>query len=877
MRALRIYLLVYHGPNVWDISTHQNVKSLLEGWSNARATSPQCAAVVHVGFDRPETPAVLDLLLQYPERVLVTASARWTLPSAFSFTSSPIGNCVDPHSAEDIPVYLGTEGWGYVIDDVREPKEGEKLVAPPIVNAPLTGWLAALYEKDIVHFAGLVDQGIDSDQKYLEQRAGLPESLRDFADVERFCYLSQLIDSKDLIEVLQIAPLRVLESSVARLSVSVRVGNVLKVASILTIGDILKLGIEELRKLPNLGLKSTADLTRAVLNFIQSQIPKEKLKTIEQEENIQQLLIEDRERCEQHAQSIRETEIRASTAAGNLFYLISESIDALLDKDKLVMQSRLAMCGPRLTLEEIAKKLDVTRERVRQIEAKIISKILNANVWCNAISAKLSKLLLQRNEPLFVNLLEIEDPWFAGFTDKSAFLAAVIDEFTSGQFKTISVDGRDAVTRISKDDWETLKADTKAALRDTVYQKWSETEVKLFVEAMASDKSASELSSTLLKFLAPEMHFSNGSNDHKRVLVAFGRAVEQIVMAVLEEAEAPLHYSEIFQRVQLRADREVEMRRVHNACKACGGKLFGRGTYGLMKHCTLSETEIRNILAEVEEIILTHPHSKQWHCAELVDLLAERQLDLSESVTPYVLSMILERSKHLTYLGRLVWVAHRDRDETNNMDRIDLAQACVSLLKQAGHPLSAEDLKSRVSELRGVNPGLQIHQSEQLFLVAPNIWGLLDRDNPLSQTESRVLLDGTYNILLKRGKALHISEIADALKATGISLPQAATPYLLFSLANKDSRFHLAKGQLLALEGWDDLGRMTLSQAVRKIVDAMVDPLSFRELHHRIETLMERTVDTLSLSSVLQASGLVFDIEHEQWRVGLQQAVDEEE
>ena len=210
-------------------------------------------------------------------------------------------------------------------------------------------------------------------------------------------------------------------------------------------------------------------------------------------------------------------------------------------------------------------------------------------------------------------------------------------------------------------------------------------------------------------------------------------------------------------------------------------------------------------------------------------------------------------------------------------DRIDMAQACVSLLKQAGCPLSIKDLKERLSRARGIHPRLQLHANGQLITVAPGVWGLIDRDISLSEDECRARLDAIFTLLNQRRKALHISEIEDVLKIAGLPLPKTVTPHSMFSLANLDPRFRLARGQLLALKDWVDLGRTTPSQAVLRVVSTITEPLSFDEILRRIKVLTERDGEPMTVACLLRNAGLVFDAESEQWKIATQETVDEDE
>ena len=94
---------------------------------------------------------------------------------------------------------------------------------------------------------------------------------------------------------------------------------------------------------------------------------------------------------------------------------LERTLDGLDEVDRIVLQGRLGYKGKILTLEEIGEKLDVTRERVRQRQKKYIDRIIAQEYWDDMIGISIGQLLLDRGDPLVLELLDIEDAWFKGF------------------------------------------------------------------------------------------------------------------------------------------------------------------------------------------------------------------------------------------------------------------------------------------------------------------------------------------------------------------------------------------------------------------------------------------------------------------------------
>ncbi len=59
-------------------------------------------------------------------------------------------------------------------------------------------------------------------------------------------------------------------------------------------------------------------------------------------------------------------------------------------------------------------------------------------------------------------------------------------------------------------------------------------------------------------------------------------------------------------------------------------------------------------------------------------------------------------------------------------DRIETTDSFIQILEEEGKPMSAQELKHRLSEIKGVSENMQIHGNERLIAVGPNLWGLSD-------------------------------------------------------------------------------------------------------------------------------------------------------
>src|SRR3954451_17283027 len=108
--TLRAYLMARTNANEWTISVHRDLEDLLSAWQQ-RSSQDETVGVLHLGFDRPPAREFEGVAARFPGRMLLTAAARFALPSGFCGSHEPVGVLAD------LPIYLGTRGWGYFIDD----------------------------------------------------------------------------------------------------------------------------------------------------------------------------------------------------------------------------------------------------------------------------------------------------------------------------------------------------------------------------------------------------------------------------------------------------------------------------------------------------------------------------------------------------------------------------------------------------------------------------------------------------------------------------------------------------------------------------------------------------------------------------------------
>jgi len=602
--------------------------------------------------------------------------------------------------AANVPVFGKTKDGRYFL-------LGDRSIEPK-------GWVRILSNEEPALFEQLHELSVSDDDCYLAKRSLLSDKFRVSLDNIRFDLLKTTIDLDNPHDLLQIAPLWLLDEHIKNIGFSIRVVNVLLSTGISKMQELSGLKVSELARLPNMGKRSIRDMCESIIKKVASTGG-------HFDKSVYSETVSDG-RDVKASSEIDSNALASQVAQLPLRQHLDRTLDELSEVDRLVLHGRLGYKGKVLTLEELANKLDVTRERIRQRQKKYVEKIIAEEYWDDVIGARVGQLLFDRTEPLVLELLEIEDPWFQGFSGKNyTYLANVIQMFSENAIQVINAERRNVITRISQKAWDLLVRDIKASLKQKAKLKiWTRSDVNQYIESRLSEHSAKELSPLIQESVGEYLQYEDDQPD--AVLVAYGKSAESVITAVLSQADEPLHFTEIANKASSLLGKPVDVRRAHSALARKGVWLFDRGTYGLIEHCPLPESKRLSIRNMVESLLYEGPINKQWHSKEIIEQLNDRCSDIPGELDPYVLRMCIEESDKINFLNRMVWA--RSDSGLNVEDRVGVAEAFIQILEEAGEPLSGQELKDRLSETRGVDENMQIHPNDRLVAVGKNIWGL---------------------------------------------------------------------------------------------------------------------------------------------------------
>ena len=792
---LRAFLML-HLNGTWDVEVYSDLEPLLAAWRGHN--DGKRTAVIHVGF-YCFSPKTFDVCAQkFPGHVLLTAAAKFAFPKGYEISFNPIDNI------GDIPIYLATKGWGYESDEFAR----RASTLPSLYFND--DWIVSFVGKYPDHAVHLLETGITDDLSYIKNENCLEYKLRKLLGELRLAYLMGN-DKEDPCLFSKSSPPWLAEQMVQRLNITVRVANVFQNNNIEYVKDLQKLTLDDLLRLQNFGRTSVKGLMEALYAALK-----------------RGPLVEN------------ERDIHVFSKDASLLSTIERTLSSLPAQQADILKRRMGLNYHPQSLAEIGGLYNVTRERIRQIEAKALIRLRTIETWDDLLKAKLHQLLKERNYPLPLLGIEAIDSWFDGIGEYPEVIRYLLNSITDGNVFLITIDDIEYFSFMTQDKWDAIQKEAKQLLVSGLDQQWSESFCKTIVSALLPE-DASEFASVLWKKASERCVFVEQAGE--KVLQMQGRGYDAAVLAVLDESLVPLHCNEITNLVSIRSGKPIDQRRVHQVAGDIGLR-FGRGTYGLAKHLQVAEEELDALGKAAESFILDSDVERQWHCEELLELLP----NVPDTVDKYHLDIALKMRGNLRNLGRMVWAEPGALSESG---RLEVRETALAVIVAAGRPLTTTEIKQRICAIRGVAQNFQLIASDPLLKVGASLWGLNDRDFITKRDNQHILLDTLVSVLQKRTIGIHFSELTDLLL---MDFP--FSPDEIFGLYVLDPRLAITPGQerYIYLREWMDHRRETATEAAKNIMkENAAKPIHVEDLAVLVSKRIGRAVHYSFLYGALHA------------------------
>jgi len=731
---IRIYFFQSVPGSPLEVTAFRDICSAVQKWNDERQGAVGLAGFLFAGSSRPSIAEVGRLLKSWRGLMLVSESCRWLLPKSFDVFGASVEGVQEGAGYHEMSVYLGSRGWGY-----EEAYAKSRLLS---VRPDGVGMKESISPEHLVE----------------------PDELGVQDEIAR---LLAIVGNTDPFLIAKHLPDWALSVPLKRLPLTVRCNNVLSNQGLDSIRDLGRYSREEASRWKNFGRQSIIDLADAIVTFLRM-MP-----------------------------NLVNGPFNASEEApiAPLLECVRGSLVSMEKRDRAIWKGRLGLDGPRKTLEELAQAFGVTRERIRQIEVGILKTYSRSNLWASTISSRIDILLRGRKEPLYVDLIEIEDPWFAGMDSQSELLKGLLYYFSPAHLQVCEIQGRAIVSTLDSKGWLVHKRNAIALLKSYQDQGLSKSDVETIIRSSITG-IAPELGELLVYEVTPYLHY-RGEGDEER-LVSVGIGLTATIRAILEDSNVPVHYSEVAATVQEFLEKPVSIAHVNSTLDRIGALYYGRGRYGLLKHFHIKQERRDEIMLLAEMVAEDGLGQRQWHTDELLEKMKDIAPEICSSLDKYLLNIILASSQRFVALGRMVWTSS---DYLNDLpkERIEIQDSCARALREMGHPLSNDELKETLSLSRGMSAYFLLNPDSELARVAPGTWGLVSRDFFSTPEQRAEILDKLYLFLVEANDYLHVDRLMEAV-FNGFLLPLGMTPFMIMGLAQTDPRLHVYRGRLIGLK-----------------------------------------------------------------------------
>jgi hypothetical protein len=827
MKPLRAFLFSGRPSDEWSCASYRELEPLQEATQQALAVESASAAI-HLGFWRPETAKVAELAQQWSGRLLLSEAAIGSLPPPVVVSHASVGE------VDGLAFHIALEGFGYQMDDPSHGKPKKRSSTHPnqtAGNLAPRGWVEQLIALNPESEALLRKAGIWDDASYHENESSLETDERITLALDRYRTVAGVkVSQTNILNNLHACPNWFLNDRLDFLDLTVRMRNVCDAHNMTTIGDLASKGYSGLLKLPNMGQGSVHSLGTLLWKiFIHG-------------DTLRRKKWDGPDAPTGGPHNIRiPDDIAIEDPTPSFAHVVDGFIDAaqvLTDQERGIWAARIGFRCKDQTLQQIATEVGLTRERVRQIEVKIYKKIHHHLFW-TALADRLKDHLYNRTTPLLLNGISAIDPWFKGVEELKEPLREVFNHIMQDKFSILDINDTPVITRLPLAQWEDAVSSGKALLREMVSEKISEDYARIQIGTLINGPGE-ELRDELWATVHPFATWAK-KTDGTRLLAGYGRTAEAVVAAILECAGHPLHYEEIYRRSKLVSDRDHEERSLHHAARNVA-VLYNRGTYGLLSHCPLTVKELALIEAEVEDIAAGADSSKQWHTSELLDELLERGFDFDGQLTKYIINIALRNSKSFANMRRMIW-GYKDNWQDSAASRLDMRQAVMALLEEAGRPLNTLELREKLEGDRGLNNHFQIHPQGNLIRLGTGLWGLANRDIKVDDPDA--LLDRLAQHLQATQEGVHVSEVASVLG----DIREDDALALLGLVKQKGMRRDRA--QYVYLASWGGSRRIWPAEAVQQALDAHPEGMTIEQVRLEVSQITKRELNGLYIGQML--------------------------
>ncbi len=483
----------------------------------------------------------------------------------------------------------------------------------------------------------------------------------------------------DMNSVLMSAPTRFLNSSIDEVSFPKRFVNKIQEMKVHTLADMLRIKFDELAG-RNLGTRTLEVAAEQLATFVKRKIAQKEMVTVRDQ----------------------------MRAFG----------DELMAREARIWEYRMGLHGQRLTLESVGEKYDLTRERVRQIEAAMFT-LFSKRYSCVKEIADTAKDGMKLSElALHVHpLIDVTDP-----LPVSALL-----ENLEPKLYLVGGEGIEfVISSAPRTEFEQI-------------QKRNENIIEEIFRSSQVSLTLKDLSSV------PELTLAKAKKDGIWVddfMLSPNWDKTNVALGRLQMSDKPLYLETLADEVGDLTGEDTTPENLRSALSLVPSvRSFGYGMVGFARHVFIKPAQAEKVIKFCERLVARGPEGYQWITKDFTPKVRAKFPDVD--LGHHELSVILRDSDKLQYLGRMTFIRKGEGEERKLYRDI-----IVSALKKAGKVMTEEKLIQAIRKQRGFVPNVHLRNETEVIEVQPHVWGLTRRDSPFNKKELAALeaaFDATFH------------------------------------------------------------------------------------------------------------------------------------
>jgi len=799
IQRLSVYLLS-KSETAWKIEVLQTLEEITSRLKDLINTDQVCA-VLHIGFDRCKTVELEQLYERFPMFIGTVFLTQETALILRSFgvretqTKLEIGGrtlCVlnqvmDTESIRFKSSQLKLTNYLSIASDV-----GHRIPSgtPPATKSRREGlvssnWIRELNVEQSPLAVFFQDNAILSDEDYLDRERYLSEDMRYRLAKARGEFLFESKPSVSVSELVSFLPEWEANRDIQMLGLSQRTQNALLRNNIQQLEALYGVSDERLMRFSGFGQRCLLELRDYLTATLRD--PKG---LIQPQLDLASPLVQPQPDSVKRPGTLSETREPFNTTTSLLDGIVSR-MSIFSDVYRQVLCARTGYMRPQLTLQEISEILQLTRERIRQIESKVLMQLGDVEIT-SVIVDRIDVVRKAIVSPLTITLLERLDPWFVGISQNKEVFHFFLERSRTYSLQELSK--IEFIAPYTSSSFKKVLHLLESIVQQEAAKGIEKRELLTKVQKYATE--APELVDLFFREVTDHLIWSSSGPDNEVRLLSVGRSAEAYVRAALEESERPLLIADIQNHVLGAYGKSLDLRRVHNACMNVA-LLYGRRLYGLRKHLGIEDSRVEQIKEQVLDFFEDIPLDRQVRVSEIMESV---DLDAAKDVIDdYRLSIICEEMQQIESLNRMIFIKVDPSSPERKTRRIEIHESVEAILRASDRPLRSDEIRELISKQRGISSFFQIFQKGNVIRVAPNTWALNDKHLGLSASVEQEILAVCERFVVNAGSGgISAEEFCRKLKAEGGFRKLPDSPYILMSLALKTGKIIKEEDRLLA-------------------------------------------------------------------------------